>query len=788
MKKILLLSAALAVAATAAAQAPQKVQARFASRHASGVGVGAGRISHDGKVSVYSAPDGHAVKKVAVPQFGNVIRPQFSRAAARAEAPATADVLFESFESWDGTTATWVPDGWTVESKGDASLLYYQKWYPSAQPQFGPAPTDGDYMYGVVYAGVSQDEWLISPVFTPGENMNLYFDMNVDPFWFYDSSDGAINWDNMTFVGEPKIVSDLKVCVREEGGQWVTVRDFAEECKSMTVNEMLNYNPNQVLLPQNVDLSAFTGKKIQFAYQYVGVDGNSYYVDNIRVGLPQLDAPVYMMPLSTQYWGFDRDLNSVNFTSAILPAFDDIVFSSYDWVPDATYSWSYNDPADTDNWLTEEGDMLTVSYGTDYTNDFTTRSNLYYLPTLSVSAPGAASADYKNPADYMQIGGMPNFKFNDGTAIEMGMLPFQIHNDGLGVYTYRPDFGVSIPVFGYDDQTDNFWKSYSFPEEEDANNPDNAVRMTKIINMIYPSATYAIVATGVHIPAYTRSIGGNVEFTATIHPMVLDEEAGGFIPDFNTVVARASLLGKDIMILSEGDDSPDLSDLCFTFDAPVALQATDDVQAFVVAISGFNNPEVGYFCPFQQLQASDVPMAFGWLYKEITYDGSTRSSISPLMDLDADEPMMCAFAINIEGFIPWLHCEAESIEISNNGTVVGLDSYYAAEELTVTAPEWAIATLTGRYGETALTVNAEYSDTAREGELTVSAPGVTKTFKLIQPAGTGLGIEDEIADAASDTVTAIFDLAGQQLKADTLPAGVYLVKYASGKVRKAIVK
>ncbi len=788
MNKCLLLTAALTVSAAAMAQVPLKVADTFATRHATGQKVEVSHLDGNSKVLVYKTADGKTIKKLATLNFNKVVRPQMGRVSALAEETETTNVLFESFEGWDATSTTWVPEGWTVESKGDAALEYYQKWYPTAQPMQGPAPTDGKYMYGIIFATANQDEWLISPSITVGENMNLYFDMYLDPFWFYDTeTEGAFDWDKYEFVGEPKIISDFKVNIREEGGEWVTVKDFAEECKSMSVMEMLSTNLEQKLLPQNVDLTKYVGKKIQFAFQYVGADGNSNYVDNIRVGLPKLEAPVYMMPFSTQYWGFDRDMQSVNFSTAIFPVFDDITFSSYDWVNGATYSWSYNDPADADNWLTEEGDELTVSYGTDYTSDFTTRNNLYYLPTLSISAPGAAPATYKNPANYMQIGGKPNFQFSDGTAIEMGMLPFQFHIDGLGIYTYSPDFGVSIPVFGYSDKTDAFWTSYTFPDEADANDPGNSVKVTKILNMIYPSATSAMVVTGVQLPAYVRNIGANVEFAATIYPMVFDEEAGGYVPNFDVVVAEAKLLGKDVKILSEGDQSPDLASFGFSFDKPVVLQADENIQAYVVAISGFNNPEVGYFCPFQQLRAADVPMAFGWLYKEITYQGETRTSLAYMIDLDTYEPMMCAFAINLEGYFPWLHCDAESLEISDNGTVLGLDSYYDAEDVEVTAPEWADVKLTGRYGETALTVNAPLTDTAREGEITLTAPGVTKTFKLTQAAGVGSGIDD-VLSAADDTVTAVFDLAGKQVNAAGLTTGVYLVHYASGAVKKVVVK
>lgn len=788
MNKCLLLTAALTVSAAAMAQVPLKVADSFATRQVSGQKAEVSRLNGNSKVLVYTARDGKSIKKLATPDFNQVIRPMMSRAAGAAETADAADVLRESFEGWDGTTTTWVPEGWTVESKGDAAPQYYNKWYASARPAYGPAPTDGNYMYGVIYASVNQDEWLISPSFTVGQNMNLYFDLLLQPFWFYDSySEGAYDWDENDFVGERKIVYDIKINVREDGGEWVTVKDYAEEFKTMSGADLQRYNLNEVLMPQSVNLRSYVGKNIQVAFQYVGNDGNSTYLDDVRVGFPQLDAPVYMMPFTTQYWGFDRDMQSVTSTGAIFPVSDELTFSSYEYVPDATYEWSYADPADADNTLTEEGDMLTVSYGIRHANEFNTADNLLSLPFLTVSAPDAISASYKSRANYMQIGGKPNFKFSDGTYVEMGMLPFQFRNDQLGTYTYSPDFGVTLPVFGYSDKVDAYWTSYTFPNEEDANAPGNGVKVTKILNMIYPSATSPMVVTGVHLPAYIRNIGENVEFAATIYPMLLDEEAGGYVPDFDVVIAEAKLLGKDIKVLSEGDQRPDLANLGFTFDKPVILQAGDDVQAYVVAISGFNNPEVGYFCPFQQLQAAEVPMAFGWLYKEITYQGETRTSLAYMIDLDTMEPMMCAFAINLEGYYPWLHSEAELLEIGNDATTIGLHSYYAAEDIEVTAPEWADVKLTGRYGETVLTVNAPLTDTAREGEITLTAPGVTKTFKLTQAAGVGSGIDD-VVSAADDIITAVFDLAGKQVNAAKLTTGVYLVHYASGAVKKVVVK
>lgn len=781
MNKFLLFSAALTLSASVQAQEQLNPVANLQVRQFKGAKSEVVRSAD--KHTVVVSKNGVAIKRISPVVANKTVRPVVKHAAARVEAQDEQPVLFESFEGWDGTTVDWVPEGWAVESNGDASLEPAQKWGPCAQLPYYPGPTDGQYLYGIGYCDAEQhqDEWLISPEFTPGENMNLFFDLYLDPLFFYDLSN--MDWDTMSFVGDPQVAFTIKVNVREEGGEWTTLKDYAEQFKTLTPTEMMNYNATGSLMPQTIDLSAYAGKKIQFALQYVGADGQDAYVDHFRVSYPELAAPVYMMPLSTQYWGFDRELSTTQFSVAALPVYEDLIFSSYDYVENGTYTWSYNDPADADNWLSADGDMLMVSYAPDYTSEFTTRNNLYFLPSLTVSAPAASPATYTNPATYMQIGGKAEFKFSDVGLRTLSYYPFNVQHCGSGIYTHELDFGKAFPLFGYDatGYSTQFWNDYTFQGESDEN---NYVKMNAICNMVYPSATTPMVVTGINVAAITANIGANVEFKAQIFPMVYDEEAGGYLPDFSAPIASATMLGSQIAEIQEYGDKH-ISSLGFDFAEPVVLQATEEAAGYVIAISGFNNPEVGYFAPMQQNTPDDVPMAMGWIYKDITWNGETRWSITPLSDPESGEPLFTSFCIGLEGWLPWLHCEEESLEVGSNGSTLGLDSYYDAADLTVTAPEWANATLTGRYGETMLTVTAPLSATDREGDLVITGKGVSKTIHLTQAKDAG--IEGVIADS-NDAVVAVYNLAGQPVDAATLPAGIYLVKHASGAVTKVAVK
>ncbi|MDE7376783.1 MAG: BACON domain-containing protein [Muribaculaceae bacterium] len=782
MNKLLLLTAGLSVAVTAMGQTVNVSPAGVTQR------VETGRTANIVKRANSRVADVVTEKGAVMKRFSGVkpipgaINPLTSSKAPvrKVDALDDSDVLFESFEGWDGATETWVPEGWTVESYGDKALEAYQKWHPSAAGGFYPAPTDGQYYFGIIY-GNNQNEWLISPAVTPTAGNVLTFDMNIEPLWFYNLDQQHFNFDDYEFIGTPEVVFNVKVNVREVGGEWSTALDMADKFKDMTGMEMLMYNSDASLMPFSVDLSAYAGKEIQVAFQYVGDDGQSYFIDNIRIGCPALEPPVYVMPYSTQYWGFTRDLNSVNMGVATLPVFTDLIWTSYDYVDGATYTWEYNDPENTDNWITvEDDDMLIASYGTDYTSEFTTRNNLYYLPKLTISAPGASSATYQNPANYMQMGGKADFLANTSTGdkvmLNMGLVPFNRVTEGLGTYTYREDFGMPIiPIFGHDANVDKFWTDYTFQGEEEEG---EGVKLTSILNFIY-SAGSPTVVTATDLFAYTSGIGENVEFTCNIYPV--DDS---FQPMLDAPVASATLLGKDITVLDEGDQSPDLS--CLTFEFANAAVLDDTYPAYVVMISGFNSDEVAYFCPLQSLYPSDAPLALGWIAKDITFQGETRTSYSPMTDAEG-EPMYTSFAINLEAYLPWLQCETEEIEISDNGTTVGLNSYYAAEDYTVSAPDWAQVTLEGRYGATTLTANAEYSEAARQGEVTISAPGVSKTFTLNQAAGTGISGIGEIS-AESDAIEAVYNLNGQKVNAANLPAGVYMIKRANGNAQKAIVK
>ena len=101
---------------------------------------------------------------------------------------STSAGLRESFEGWDGETAAWIPEGWSVESHSAEGLTANQKWnvWSPTSPVF-PSPTDGKCYLSIFVAESEkpQDETVISPVFNIQEGMQLTFDLyTLAPYYF----------------------------------------------------------------------------------------------------------------------------------------------------------------------------------------------------------------------------------------------------------------------------------------------------------------------------------------------------------------------------------------------------------------------------------------------------------------------------------------------------------------------------------------------------------------------------------------------------------------------------
>ena len=217
-------------------------------------------------------------------------------ASAVCSAQSQTETLAENFESWDGTTSDWLPEGWT-EFNTNAEQAAMEEgrftWHVATkrQGQTIPAPVEGSKFAIVYYAyangegkkeDLAQDEWLVSPVFTAGEEAKLTFQHGYSPLYLFDLNNENIDWGTWTFTNS-KPSTTLKVMARETGGEWTELYDVFNEWKDYGLKDLFdNYSESSYHFTE-LSLEQFAGKSMQIAFRFVGKYGNTKEIDAVRV-------------------------------------------------------------------------------------------------------------------------------------------------------------------------------------------------------------------------------------------------------------------------------------------------------------------------------------------------------------------------------------------------------------------------------------------------------------------------------------------------------------------------
>ncbi len=714
-----------------------------------------------------------------IPAAASIRAPhQFVRRAAGAagELPAGCS-LYESFEGWDGQDIMWLPDGWTHESHNESALENAQRWSmadASSMSMLGFGPADGQYALGINYSDeLPQDEWVISPEIEISENQQLSFFAYIDPAFLFDLN--YADWDNMVLT-EKHISATLKVMVQPEGGEWTEIWDASTPFMETELEDLLMMTPmglDEYILP----LPQFAGKKVKIAFNYVGVGGNTMFLDMVSVAMPKLDKLHYSSPLHTLYWGYDRTPGwaSLSMGVAQYPVFTPIEWTNESPYTEATYQWTYCDPLTAD-WVDSNDEVLSVTYVPDYTSETTTKNNLFYPPILKGSMPGASEGQYQAPYAYFQAGGAAEISLSDGEW-NGGLLPFEPKSEGLTYLTQEADFGeLETPITGYNKNTDKFWYDYTFPGETD---PSYHSYVEGCLNYIY-TADMPLVVSGATVLARGK-VADEVEMTLTIYPI-----NDSYEPLLDQPLATATLKGKDFLKYDVGM-ALDFLTLPFDFETPVVIDKT--YQAYIVMLTGYHNELVEYFAPMQSEYPNPESLCFGYVSRLTKWNSDEyRRGFTPLAYLDGEYgPCYNAFAINLVGNYGWLRTEVEKVTLPEDGTpvTVALDSYYDGEDLTVSELDGVVANVAGRYGNTVLTLSRDVQHAqAIDGTLTVSTPGHSVSINVVS-GGSGI---TEITTAGAE-VEGVYSVAGVRLDADAvLEPGIYVVRYTDGTVKKMQVR
>ena len=767
MKKTFLLSvAALSVSLSLGAQSMQlqktnpivkQIPAKQAENVVKSRSLGNGIVE-----KVVKLPNGLEMKVVSgVEKFNNIINP----AAVKTKAIAKADlkegyILYEDFEAWDGNNNAWLPDGWAIDHKD------------SPQSDRGWKMTKPESIYDVIDSKCltyelfddEVDEWVMTPEVLVEPGMQLCWETMTSPY-FYNWD--YINWGTGQF-DTVEILNDIIVNISEDGGQtWTKVFSHAEKLLETAADfyAMFDYS----MRPFTLSLSDYEGKSIMVGFQIKGKGGNTTFIDNVSVGLPDTKVS-YSRPLSNLYFGLTDTDEYFPRSVMVGPVFEPVTYTNTSKTTGASFTWTYDDSDAQGNVSSDRN--LTVTYKTDHSSPSTSRNNIYDFPVLSGVSPTTAPAEFTYN-QWFQAGGKGEYEryYTDTQEYEVMQLGLTVADPITeGTATFAD---IGLPYFGYNQASDQYWSEYTFGLGGMDDN--NWAHLEKYGDFFYTPDS-PLVIEGVRANAYGK-VSRNTRFTVEIYPINKAYQPAA------EPIATAVCTGDDITIVDRYSSNDFLS-LNFTFDEPLVL-TKDEVPFFIVAIGGFRDADnVEYFSPEMSANSNPNKLGLGWVGKWICFGGTMMPfSWTPVANYTEDE--LVSFYIMLDAAYPWMESETDKVEITGGGTAtLTLDSFHEGEKIEFeNMPSWLWASAEGRYDKTVVTFVAAASEIDDEATVTVKAPGVTKQVTIARTAGVGSVVADSDNSAAQ-----IYTLTGRRVVSDELLPGVYIMRRADGSVTKFVKK
>lgn len=209
-------------------------------------------------------------------------------------------LLHEDFSGWDGTTLGWMPEGWTVKnSSAELASMFDGRfnWHVSAVDDNTPYPVEGDYLAVIYHANytedgtdkkidLDQDEWLISPKFTPGENGVLSFKLSFYPLFLFDCSNENIDFSGAELEFKNKVkATTMQILAKESAlDDWTLLKDIYDDwSEDYSFEDLFNKYYSRDWRGYDLDLGAFAGKEMNIAFRFVGRMGNMMALDAIDI-------------------------------------------------------------------------------------------------------------------------------------------------------------------------------------------------------------------------------------------------------------------------------------------------------------------------------------------------------------------------------------------------------------------------------------------------------------------------------------------------------------------------
>lgn len=731
------------------------------------------------------------------------IHSQLSRSTVYSTPKNTAGMLNEGFETWDGVTADWLPEGWTEKIsnpdfiKMEEGRFTWHTCYPSSV-----APTEGRSCAAIYYAQVPdpndstkkkhldlpQDEWLISPVFTPQDGDRLLFDLGYAPLFLFNLNPGYVDFGTFEFINRQPSTT-LKVMVRPEGGEWEELFDVYDEWKDLSLQELFNQYMETAFRSYNLPLDRFMGKKVQVAFRFVGQYGNTMYLDAVKCGKNSLYTD-YRWPAGSFYWAYDDNLNTLHDPTGrsfmLVAPYTDLTWTNLSDEAATHFTWQYADPSSPWSYLTTESKDLTMSYP----------FNAYAIPVLTSHADGYANGTYAWDGMSFQAGGTGIYPGPDGQMVFYGMSRFDPREPLLMV----PDVNDG-PLFGHHKKSRDTWSNLFRLEGEDWG------ELQAVGNIFEaPAAPYLVDRVRMY---GLGEVQDDAELIARIYRITPDGKMGDEI-------GRGTCKGKDVLklndnILNFGFSMSRLSADGQLLNEPVVVNS--EVMVLVDGLMANNKVNFGV------LHAEPKTLNHfigGYVFVNFQIGGQ-QIQMNPYPTSSfygSNGPLFADFAITMDAVYNWLFAGAESVDVSAEGGVfsIPVSTYLSVWEISIkddTAldKEWIKATVEDNGQTLQLRVDELQNDNSeRSCSVIIKGWGTAKDTIRVKQSGSAVGIEQQayqqdkvvmrgtLLQLQSNTAhqATLYDASGRQVMQWTfqnghsvvslqaLPKGIYVVRLDNG--------
>lgn len=720
--------------------------------------------------------------------------------------------LYENFNGYDGVAVDWLPEGWTeVNSSEELAQMNDGAftWHATAATSSLPAPIDGKNYCIIYYANykdeggkkvdLPQDEWLMSPVFTPVSGDKFSFHIAYNPLYLFNMNNEYIDWGNMEFK-QRLPATTLKVYIREDSGEWQLLKDLCDDWDEMPLSELFNEHSSQSFFFYEFPLADYVGKASQVAFQFVGMYGNTMELDAVKVAMPKAEAG-YSRPSGAFYYGLSENYKSLEAGSGksvmVVPAYTDLTWTNVSSENSETFSWTYSDPVNPQNNLNSAERDLVVNYPATGQDS----EKWYSVPSLMASAGESASTTYAWDGYAVQSGGEASAVVGGNTEY-YGMANYDIANDYFLIDTY------GYPLMGWQEGLDAVWKlTFGLYKPE-----DNAHVYGLSNTFSQPLSPYVL--------SRVRILGeGEIADDAKLDLTIYQTDKNG---NPRLPIAVGTCMGSDI-IKTDLDGKSVLSLPFVVKNYDYATQETNDDPVIIkdgimVLLTGFDSDKVTSFAAYQSKEPADNQEANGAFWYTLKMGEQETNSMYSLSILEYEgQTCYSSFLFTLDAAYPWLECTNNVYEIGAEGgeLAVELDSFYDSSKWNVaTAADW----LTWRAEDGKLVLIAEQYATEdkqpREAEVTVGVPVLDKTIsiKVIQSPEAGISVVENSdlkvcvkdgnfyisTSGAAVTKVDVFNSYGMLVRSeaisgattivptDGLSRGVYVLRFDNGATVKVV--